>query len=452
MTGTTARPESTESEPIPLPPLARPAVRIALAVGIGAVALLVRYLMLHWQSLDFGYFLHRWYRTIEHKGGFRALKDTGFADYNVPYLYLLAALTYLPGSALVGIKAISIAFDLLQAFFVFRIVALRYPRRDAWQPFAAALLSLLLPTVAVNSGWWAQADAIYTSFVLGAVYFVLTRHPWWACTMLGLALAFKLQTVFVFPFLLVMLVTRRVLWRSLLAVPAVFLALDVPAFLVGADPGKLLTIYTRQADSYAQKLALDAPSVYQFVKTPADPHQVEAMRGTGVLIAGAVVCALMALALFSRTGRRALRSGAARPTLTQNQVLLTALSSAITVPFLLPAMHDRYFYLADVLSLVAAFYLPRRLWFVPILVQTASFASYLPFLRPKTYASMLAEEYQWSTPVWQLVAASMGVAAVAVLVVTALEYRHRSTGQGPLGPVRSSDDAPREPEPQLLSS
>jgi Gpi18-like mannosyltransferase len=40
----------------------------------------------------------------------------------------------------------------------------------------------------------------------------------------------------------------------------------------------------------------------------------------------------------------------------------------VLVPFVLPSMHERYFYLADVLTLILAFYLPRQLWFVPIIV------------------------------------------------------------------------------------
>jgi hypothetical protein len=43
-------------------------------------------------------------------------------------------------------------------------------------------------------------------------------------------------------------------------------------------------------------------------------------------------------------------------------------------------MHERYFYLADVLTVLSAFYLPRKLWALPILEQFASLLSYLPFL------------------------------------------------------------------------
>ena len=42
-------------------------------------------------------------------------------------------------------------------------------------------------------------------------------------------------------------------------------------------------------------------------------------------------------------------------------------------------MHERYFYLADVLAVVLAFHRPR-LWYVPLLVQAASLLSYGPFL------------------------------------------------------------------------
>jgi hypothetical protein len=53
--------------------------------------------------------------------------------------------------------------------------------------------------------------------------------------------------------------------------------------------------------------------------------------------------------------------------------------STLMVPFMLPKMHDRYFYPADVMSLVFGFYHPRW-FFLPILVQVVSLFSYFPFL------------------------------------------------------------------------
>ena len=63
----------------------------------------------------------------------------------------------------------------------------------------------------------------------------------------------------------------------------------------------------------------------------------------------------------------------------RNTLVLMGLVSVALVPFVLPKMHDRYFYPADVFSLLAAFYMPE-LWFVPILYQVISTLAYMVFL------------------------------------------------------------------------
>ena len=49
------------------------------------------------------------------------------------------------------------------------------------------------------------------------------------------------------------------------------------------------------------------------------------------------------------------------------------------MPYILPKMHDRYFFPADVLSIVFAFYWPRY-WYVPIVMGTTSLLAYAKFL------------------------------------------------------------------------
>ncbi|AUY47861.1 glycosyltransferase 87 family protein [Streptomyces sp. CB01881] len=383
---------------------------LALAVMSAVTAALsVRMLMLDSESSDYYYFLGPWYRYMADHGGFSALSNADFSDYNVPYLYLMAALTYLPVSALAGIKWISILFDLALASYTFRIVSLRWPDRT-WHAFNAALVVLLLPTVVTNSGWWGQADAIFTTFLVGGVYHVLRDRPWWACAFFGIALAFKLQAVFLFPLLLVLVIVKRVPWRSLLALPAAYVALDIPAFLLGADPWQLLTVYTRQPDTYKQ-LTLNAPSVYQFVSVPQADE--DAVRSAGVLVAGVVVLALVGLAVWAVRRGGGTGGVAGRAALTDTRVLLLATASAIAVPFLLPSMHERYFYVADVLSVIVAFQLPRKLWYLPVLVQLSSLGSYLKFIAPDLapYLSMPAHGML------------MLLALIAVLRATAGELR-----------------------------
>ncbi|RSM71467.1 hypothetical protein DMH04_43760 [Kibdelosporangium aridum] len=341
--------------------IARPGQAFLVAAAIVSLTLAVRLVLVDFQSMDYRAFVAQWYDFIKANGGFSALRYE-FANYNVPYLYLLAMLTYLPVPTLLGVKAISILFDLLLAFYTYKLVALKYPR--GWVPFLAAVTVSLLPTVVTNGAMWGQCDSIYAAFGVGAVYYAVRSRPWLACVFFGLALAFKLQIVFLFPLLLILVLLRKVPWPGLLVVPGVVLLLDGPALLVGANPVQLLSVYVDQAGEYT-RLTLNAPNIYQFLTVT---NSADLIRNAGVLFTGTLVLVVI------------LGVVASRMTLTIPRVVLLATIFAILVPFFLPAMHERYFYLADALSVIVAFYFPRRLWPVPLLVQFASFFSYTPFL------------------------------------------------------------------------
>jgi Gpi18-like mannosyltransferase len=338
--------------------------RAARAIVIAVVliaAVTARTAFLNFQSGDYRAFLLPWYQFIQQNGGLSALRYN-FSDYNAPYLYLLVVLTHIPVSPLLGVKLISMVFDFLLGYFAYRIVALRHP--DSWWPVLAGAAVVLLPTVVVNSSMWGQADAIYSAFGVGGVYFLLRKRPWSACVFFGLALGFKLQIVFLFPLLLLLVLRKHIPWPALLLIPGVYLALDIPALLIGADPHTLLTVYLAQTGSYSQ-LTLGAPNVYQFL----DPNLTSSAIKTG----GVVVTGLLALGLV-------VAAAAKRVELTTTRIVLAATLSVLLVPYLLPAMHERYFYLADVLTVMAACYLPLKLWALPVLTQFASLYSYLPFL------------------------------------------------------------------------
>ena len=65
--------------------------------------------------------------------------------------------------------------------------------------------------------------------------------------------------------------------------------------------------------------------------------------------------------------------------ITPDMTLDLALFFAIFLPFVMPKIHDRYFFMADMLSVLYAFrYKNRR--FMPVLVMGASLLCYMPFL------------------------------------------------------------------------
>ncbi|MGW3961090.1 hypothetical protein ACWED2_14820 [Amycolatopsis sp. NPDC005003] len=363
MTGSTAISERAATEPVWPVQVVRDRVRRLYLIGLGtAVVLLafaVRWSLVRYDTSDYRDFLRPWYEFIVQHGGFRALRED-FSDYNAPYRYLLAVLTYLPLPLQGGVKALSVLFDVVAASFTYRIVALKY--RSRWTPAVAALVVFLLPTVVLNGAMWAQCDSIYASFTLGGVYHLLRRQPWWACTFIGFAVSFKLQAIFILPLLLAVVLLGQVPWRALLAIPAVYLALDLPAILLGADPIRLLTIYPRQSGLYPE-MTLNAPSVWQFFRGVRDTG---VMHNAGVLVTALLVltvCLLLLLARVEPTGPR---------------IVLIGTVFVILVPYVLPSMHERYFYLADLLTVVLAFYFPRRLWYVPIGVQFVSLLSAIP--------------------------------------------------------------------------
>src|ERR1700728_1717749 len=122
-------------------------------------ALVLRWLSLPFQSLDMQDFLLQWFDYIVTHGRFAALSDN-FYNYTPPYIYMMTAVSYLDGviDRVTLIKSISILFDFISAFLVYRIVlTVRADRRLA---ILSAALFLNLPTLLLNGAVWGQCDII----------------------------------------------------------------------------------------------------------------------------------------------------------------------------------------------------------------------------------------------------------------------------------------------------
>jgi len=324
------------------------------------IGIILRGLALPAISADMQWAYIPWYEFLR-THGVRAI-GTNFSDYTPPYLYLLwlATLTsnYLPSVA--AIKFISILADIVNAILVYQIVALKYSAGS--KPLLASALFWVLPTIMMNSSLWGQADALYTLFLLVCLYYLLTDKPLWGVIAFGAAITIKAQAIFVAPLLAILFFKKRIEWQYFLLVPLIYVLLDLPAFLLGRPLSGIFTIYSSQASIF-EALSKNAPNLYIFMS--AIPYNL------GLMI-GLVVAALI-IGYWVWLNVRA-KSDSSHRTL-----ILMSLVSVALVPFLLPKMHDRYFYPADIFSLLAAFYMPE-LWFVPILYQVISTLAYVVFL------------------------------------------------------------------------
>jgi Gpi18-like mannosyltransferase len=325
------------------------------------LALLLRLSLLSQETSDYTHYLSPWYDYIVQQGGWGALKDD-FSNYTPPYLYGLVIasqiLSFLP--KLTAIKLLTFPFEALAALIIYRLVKDRYPQGD-W-PRLAAFTFLFAPTVVLNGAYWGQCDIIYTTGLLGCLWGLAQRRYVWAWVSFGAAAAVKLQAVWLLPALLVGALKGQFSWRQLGLVPLTYGALMLPAALLGRPWGELWGIYWNQSQTF-DRLSLNAPNLYQWVSND----------NYGRILPWALALAGGLIALFIWVA-----SKSSIP-LTFPNWLKISLISLVLVPFLLPKMHDRYFFPADVVSLLYGFYFPPYFW-VPLALNGISLFSYFPYL------------------------------------------------------------------------
>ena len=316
-----------------------------LVFGLLAAAA-VRIPWLPEKSLDYQRTLSQWYAFIVANGHFEALRYE-FSDYSPVYLYLVAAISFLaPGLYdLFAIKAVSIVFEFPMAFFVGKCVALRYPHSKT-VPIAAGLSTLFLPAVVANGALLGQADAMYTAFLAACLHFLLAKRPGPAFAAFGLAFSVKLQAVFLVPLFWWISRKEKLDWRFAALVPLVYFATLLPAWLLGRPFTELALFYVGRLDFW-RTLSAGAPNPYAWISNELFSNEGYALWPLFVLFL---------FAAFAAVGIAVRRS---RATLDPDLLVTLAVFSVFSTPYLLPSMHERYFYPAAVLSVVLAFYRPR---------------------------------------------------------------------------------------------
>ena len=344
-------------------------VQVLTCAGLVAAAFVLRALFFSYETLDYQDFLARWVQYFRDNGGFAALKDS-VGNYNVPYLYFLALFSYVDIYDLYLIKLLSTFFDVLLAFGAMRLTGLF--TRSRVKLLFVYFAVLFWPTVVLNSAVWGQCDSIYVALGLLAVYWAMDGRPVLGMAAMAASFAFKLQAVFIMPVFVLLLIARRVKLWHFLVFPAVYMLLMLPAVLAGRPVLDTITLYFDQMGTVGSALNYNSPSVYAFARNVAD----EALASR---LGIAAAFALM-LAVFGWFWWR-------RSSITNWALLGGALLLVVGIPFLLPHMHDRYFFCADILSLVFAVAAPVY-FFLPLLCEFASLLGYHAYLKMRYLLQM----------------------------------------------------------------
>ena len=335
---------------------------IVIAVMLTALALVLRALVFGYETLDYQNFLTRWVDFFRQNGGWRALSEP-VGNYNIPYLYFMALFSYSSVKDLYLIKLLSTVFDVLLAYSAMRLVS-------RWQKSAGLRLGcfftvLLWPTVFLNSAVWAQCDSIYVALALLGIDLALDERPVLAMTCMALSFGFKLQAVFILPVCAVLWMQGKFKWYHFLMFPAVYVLLVLPAVIIGRPFMDTLLLYFGQTGSIGTGLNYNSPSVFTLIRDVAD---TDTAAKAGIVGAFAYMLAVLGVCFI---GRRRLGDQA---------VFAAAVLLAVGIPFLLPHMHDRYFYAADILTLALAFAFP--VYFpTALLTEFASLLGYHAYLK-----------------------------------------------------------------------
>lgn len=306
-------------------------------IKISIFALLIRSTLLIFESGDYTMFLSKWCEYLNSNGGFKAIVSIE-ADYNAVYLYFLAFFTYLPIKYLYSIKILSIIFDFVMALGAYLITYEFYKDDEnvkVYQTLSFAAV-LFMPTVILNSSFWAQCDSIYAAFVVFSLYFMLKKKYNTSFILYAVAITFKLQAIFLLPvYGLLYLKNKEFSIFKFLWMPIVNFLLYIPAIILGKPISSVFDAYFTQVNNYDYKIVFGYPNIYNFF-----PLDAVYLIKPGIIF---TMCLLAVVALIVLYTRKKINN---------EDIIELSIGIIFLVTYFLPKMHERYAFVAEVLVVI----------------------------------------------------------------------------------------------------
>ncbi len=265
------------------------------------------------------------------EGGITQAYGEGFAHYSPLYTCILGLGNFLfpdlsPGYV---VKTSISLFDFIAAYFAFGILTLHYGRGSRMALLGAAGV-YALPCVMINSFGIGQGDMAYCSFLLGTLYALMRGKPVRAMVYFAIAFSLALQSLFLGPFLLILVLAKQLPGRLAWIAAAGYFVVGIAAWLEGL---------------------------------PA--YHYDQVYGLALSLAVALVFGLFTL-------RRA------KLPLNAYTMQLLATCSLAIMPLFLPHMIERYFIPAEIFTFVLACMNPK-VALAALLFQVAHVVSQLPW-------------------------------------------------------------------------
>lgn len=327
---------------------------------ISVIAILIRIIFMPFESGDYKMFLSDWCEYLELNGGFKAIVDVE-ADYNAIYLYFLAFFTYLPVKYLYSIKILSIIFDFVLAIGIYLITYEFFKdNKDVviYQTLSFGAV-LLLPTVILNSSFWAQCDSIYAAFIVLSLYFMIKKKYNICFILYAVAFTFKLQSIFILPLYgILYLKNRDFSIIKFFWIPLVNFLLYIPAILLGKPVLSVFDAYFTQVNNYDYKTVFGYPNIYNLF-----PIDATYLIKPGIIF---TMCLLGTITIYILCTKGKIDKG---------DMIELGIGIIFLVTYFLPKMHDRYAFVGEVL-VVMYFIITRKDKIATIIVVLGSLGTY----------------------------------------------------------------------------
>lgn len=301
----------------------------------------LRLFIFPYAGTDYKTFLHPWIERLSFLGWPLQIVIP-VTNYNPLYTYILSGISHISFFDLYLIKGISVIFDVILAITILFILRKSLKIKDTGGIFGFSL-AMLLPSIFLNSSAWGQCESFYTSFLLIGLYLCLRGSPFRGCIFLGLAFSAKLQALFIFPTLLFLFAYKQLGIRHLIFIPLTYLVTILPSWIYGRTFLNIVGIYFDQIQTYAA-LSNGAPNFWLL------------FDGEYKIFLPLALCFFMIVILLFTFITLLLKEIKSK-----NDFWDIAYLYALIIPYFLPKMHERYFYVAVALSIIYLIKYPK-LW------------------------------------------------------------------------------------------
>ena len=187
----------------------------------------------------------------------------------------------------------------------------------------------------------------------------------------GLAFSFKLQAIFLLPFLLIYYMKNKEFSiLKFLLVPITLIITSLPNVIFGHKSiFSFVTVYFGQTDN-TLSLSYNFPNVWYWFPTA----EKTAFSRVAILLTLVMLAIMLLIIMMNKQKEK----------LSEKDIISFALWSVMTCVLFLPFMHERYGFVVDILSIIYVFSFKKH-WWIAVVLNMLSFFTYMDYLYSAWY-------------------------------------------------------------------